>query len=610
MQLAMKVILSGETRDLRAQTRGDLERLAQKRSSPSDVIDPLVARRAAQISAATGRMLGLIVGRDGRASHVIVGSKQRLYLPDLGRFRLDRAKLRRVRLIVFAPDSGEQCRRRPVEELLVRRDSRGEVVADRFSSQFSAGKLAVSPELPADLVTDLEKLRLDGLLYISVSSAGEPGPCAFAHVELIRGDSQADKLAGTERLFGIKVRRAQNLHELGVNFAACIAELEARLTSHQPASSTAHADDRVILIGAYTGSSAAARKNMDELRELARTAGLTVVDVIMQRRARLDPRTVIGSGKLEEITLHCLDRGVDLLVFDRELSPGQLRSITNETELRVVDRSMLILDIFAQRARTSEGRLQVELAQLKYSLPRLTEKDSGLSRLTGGIGGRGPGETKLEISRRRTRQRIADLEKKIDRVSQQRSLRRSRRQQRGVPVVAIVGYTNAGKSTLLNALTKSDVLVESKLFATLDLASRRMRFPNEKEVIFVDTVGFIRELPKELVNAFRATLEEVGEADLLLHVADATDPELDHRIETVERTLCSLGFEDTPRCLVLNKVDELTDVELRPLLRRFGGLPISALNRDGFDELVALVQETLADSFTGADPGQFLPAAS
>ncbi len=606
----MKVSVCGETRDLKAQTRSELERLAQKRTASSEVVDANLAKRASSVAAQLGRMIAVLIARDGRASHVVVGTRQRLYLPDLGRMRLDEAKLRRLRLVVFAPPDAEGSLRQPANELWIRRGSKGQTANKSVSLDDRSTKSVVSPVVPADLLTDLEKLRLDCLLYVSVTESGLPGACCFAHVEVVTTDSAVTRGTDSVQHYGIFFARAKSIQSLDIDFSSCIEELERRIVDGQRNITGVESEDRVVLIGAYTGSAVEARKNMEELRELARTAGLTVGDEVMQRRRKLDPKTVIGSGKLEDITLHCLDLGVDLIVFDRELSPGQLRSITDATELRVVDRSMLILDIFAQRARTSEGRLQVELAQLKYSLPRLTERDSGLSRLTGGIGGRGPGETKLEISRRRTRKRIADLEKKIDQIAVQRTLRRSRREQRGVPVVAIVGYTNAGKSTLLNALTNSEVLVESKLFATLDLASRRMRFPNEKEVIFVDTVGFIRELPKELVNAFRATLEEVGEADLLLHVADACDPELEHKIETVERTLSGLGFEDKPRCLVLNKVDGLSSVEVRTLLRRFGGLPISALKRDGFEDLISRIQETLADSFDGADPGQFLPAAS
>ncbi|MCC6954628.1 MAG: GTPase HflX, partial [Deltaproteobacteria bacterium] len=240
------------------------------------------------------------------------------------------------------------------------------------------------------------------------------------------------------------------------------------------------------------------------------------------------------------------------------------------------------------------------------SLPRLTDKDTGLSRLTGGIGGRGPGETKLEISRRRARDRIADLERRIDKIASQRGVRRHLRQERGVPVVAIVGYTNSGKSTLLNALTRADVLVENKLFATLDPSSRRMRFPNDREVIFVDTVGFIRELPDELVNAFRATLEEVGEADLLVHLVDASNPDLRKQVDVVNGTLESLGFGSKPKVLVLNKIDLISDFEVQALQNALGAMSVSATRRVGFQDLVHRIQDELRDSFRGVDPGGFI----
>src|SRR5438067_1186135 len=247
--------------------------------------------------------------------------------------------------------------------------------------------------------------------------------------------------------------------------------------------------------------------------------------------------------------------GADLLVFDRNLTPSQARHIGEATLLRILDRTQLILDIFAQRAQSADGKLQVELAQLKYLLPRLVGRDDSLSRLAGGIGGRGPGETKLEIDRRRVRERISALESRIDRLSGDRATRRRQRNRTGVPVISIVGYTNAGKSTLLNALTDSAVLAENKLFATLDPTSRRLRFPRDREVIITDTVGFIRDLPKDLVAAFRATLEELEDADLLLHVVDASDPRHDEQAQAVERVLSTLDVAATPRLLVYNKAD-------------------------------------------------------
>ncbi|MDR2338262.1 MAG: GTPase HflX [Deltaproteobacteria bacterium] len=341
-----------------------------------------------------------------------------------------------------------------------------------------------------------------------------------------------------------------------------------------------------LLIGAYTESVEESNVAMAELKALAESAGLVVADCIIQRRRQLDPKTLIGKGKIEEIVELSQKLEVNLLIFDKELKPSQLRAITSLTDLKVIDRSMLILDIFAQRAKTSEGRLQVELAQLKYSLPRLTDLDSGLSRLTGGIGGRGPGETKLEISRRRARERIAILQEQINEISKRRGVKRNKRESQQIPVIAIVGYTNAGKSTLLNALTKSSTWTEDKLFATLDTTSRRMYLASGLEVIFVDTVGFIRDLPKELVTAFKATLEEIETADVLLHLADITDPDLSRRIKVVADTLESLNVYTKPQILVLNKIDAFESEQVKILAEQFHALTISAKQRIGLQELI------------------------
>jgi GTP-binding protein HflX len=276
----------------------------------------------------------------------------------------------------------------------------------------------------------------------------------------------------------------------------------------------------------------------------------------------------------------------DLVVFDADLSPSQARHIAEATSLKILDRTQLILDIFAQRAQSADGKLQVELAQLKYLYPRLVGRDDSLSRLAGGIGGRGPGETKLEIDRRRVRDRITALERRIEALSSDRHVRRKQRNARGLPVLSIVGYTNAGKSTLLNALTDSQVLVEDKLFATLDPTSRRLRFPRDREVIVTDTVGFIRDLPSDLVNAFRATLEELFDADLLLHVADGSDPRLDDQVKAVDAILGELGLSDKPRLLLLNKIDRLPPGEGAALAHARDAVAISAVTREGLPELL------------------------
>ncbi|MEJ7733261.1 MAG: GTPase HflX [Polyangiaceae bacterium] len=310
----------------------------------------------------------------------------------------------------------------------------------------------------------------------------------------------------------------------------------------------------------------AAEDSLRELGELAATAGVEVADSVLQVRERIDPRLVMGKGKLDQVVLRAAELDAQTLIFDKNLTPSQASAITKLTDLKVIDRTQLILDIFAQRAESADGKLQVELAQLKYSLPRLAQKDDSLSRLTGGVGGRGPGETKLEVGRRRAKDRVAFLENALRRLAKQREQRRRLRTRQGVPVVSIVGYTNAGKSTLLNALTGADVLAENRLFATLDTRSRRLRFPEEREVVITDTVGFIRELPKDLFAAFRATFEETADADLILHVVDASDPCRDQHIDTTERLLGELDLLGIPRILVFNKSDLVSPYELTRLL--------------------------------------------
>jgi GTP-binding protein HflX len=368
---------------------------------------------------------------------------------------------------------------------------------------------------------------------------------------------------------------------------------------------------RAILIGVYKGGDRArAESSMQELKELARTASVEVLDVVLQGRREIDPRTLIGEGKLQDVLVRSMGMGADLLVFDRDLSPSQARHVADETSLKIIDRTQLILDIFARRAQSADGKLQVELAQLKYRLPRLVGKDDSLSRLAGGIGGRGPGETKLEVDRRRARDRISHLEERIDRLSNDRQVRRQRRSRQGLPVISIVGYTNAGKSTLLNALTESDVLAEDKLFATLDPTSRRLRFPRQREVVLTDTVGFIRDLPKDLAAAFRATLEELEDADLLLHVVDVSDPRREEQAEAVERILGTLDVAETPRLLVLNKADRAPEAA-KAAAGETGGVAISALTRDGLQALLARCEEILWREGKVQAPGEepeFLPA--
>jgi GTP-binding protein HflX len=327
---------------------------------------------------------------------------------------------------------------------------------------------------------------------------------------------------------------------------------------------------------------------------------VTVADSLLQLRDRIDPKLVLGRGKLEEVVMRAIDLDANLLIFDRDLTPAQSAGIATHTDLSVIDRTQLILDIFAQRAETKDGKLQVELAQLKYRLPRLSEKDDALSRLTGGIGGRGPGETTLEIGRRRARERVTRLERELEHLARQRAQRRRKRTQSDLPVIAIVGYTNAGKSTLLNTLTGAGVLAEDKLFATLDTRARRLRLSDGCFAVISDTVGFIRDMPKDLFAAFKSTFEEASDADLLLEVVDASSPELEEHTETTESLLAKLELDRIPRLVVMNKVDLLQPEERAAIERDPRKVGLCALEKASVQALVARITDSLAPTVVSA----------
>jgi GTP-binding protein HflX len=356
-------------------------------------------------------------------------------------------------------------------------------------------------------------------------------------------------------------------------------------------------DGRAILVHVgdkrRAGAAARAKSRLAELESLAQTAGVAVVDRVIQLRDHIDPKLVLGAGKLEEVVLRAVDLDAETLIFDCDLSPAQASGLAQRTDLKVIDRTQLILDIFAQRAESRDGKLQVELAQLKYALPRLGQKDDSLSRLTGGIGGRGPGETVLEIGRRRARERVHRLERELSELGRKRRERRQRRIDAHVPVVAIVGYTNAGKSTLLNTLTGAGVLTEDKLFATLDTRARRLRLPSGEFIVLTDTVGFIRDMPKDLFAAFRATFEEASDADLLLEVVDASDPEHEEHLETTTKILEELGLGERPRLRVYNKSDRLDAEGNDALAARANGIAISGNDPSSAARLLGPLERAL-----------------
>src|SRR5512140_1174290 len=517
----------GNTLGLKPSQLHALRRTYRRRVDARTIISPELARHLTEASLETNRQIGVFLDRKGDVQAVLVGDARKLELPDVGRSRAGESRLRGLRL-VHTHLNGEPLTR--------------------------------------DDHTDLALLRLDLVAALEVGEDGLPGKVHWAHLlpENPQGAMWKDEVA-------------PGVHALDYDALAGPLALEEEFARARSLRRTGGAE-RAILVG-FGGRSrgrAEAEASLLELRELARTAGVEVLEATLQMRRDFDPRYLIGKGKLEDIVLRSMQRMATMIVFDADLSPSQARHIAEATSLKILDRTQLILDIFAQRAQSADGKLQVELAQLRYLYPRLVGRDESLSRLAGGIGGRGPGETKLEIDRRRVRDRITALERRIEALGASRSLRRKQRNARGLPVLSIVGYTNAGKSTLLNALTDSDVLAEDKLFATLDPTSRRLRFPRDREVIVTDTVGFIRDLPPDLVNAFRATLEELDDADLLLHVADAADPHLDAHVKAVEKILRDLRLDAKPRLLVFNKADALPEGQADSVAHAAGGVAISA----------------------------------
>ncbi len=564
----------GNTLGLKQSQLHALRRTYRRRVDAGQVVSPEMARHLTEISRETNRQVGVLLDRKGDVFGVIVGDAGKLTLPDVGRARAGSHRLRGLRL--------------------VHTHLRGE-------------------PLSRDDHTDLALLRLDSVTALEVKEDGLPGKVHLAHLlpENPQGALWKDELA-------------PSVHDLDYDAVSGPLALEEEFARASALRRTG-GRERAILVGVGGGKGrgrAEAESSLAELRELARTAGVEVIDASVQMRRDPDPRTLIGKGKLEDILLRSMQLMADVIIFDADLSPSQAIHIADATALKILDRTQLILDIFAQRAQSADGKLQVELAQLEYLYPRLVGRDDSLSRLAGGIGGRGPGETKLEIDRRRVRDRITQLKRRIDALSTDRQVRRKRRNARGLPVISIVGYTNAGKSTLLNALTESEVLAEDKLFATLDPTSRRLRFPRDREVIITDTVGFIRDLPEDLISAFRATLEELDDADLLLHVADAADPNLDAHVAAVEKILGDLGLLETPRLLVLNKVDRLAPGEGAAIAAARGGVAISASTRARLPELLHRCDQvlwkdgraTLADVSRSAaesqpEPPRILPSA-
>ena len=520
-----------------------LEHVYRRRVPEDAIISWELARFCTGLSREIGRQIGVLINRRGAIEDVIVGNDREVVLPDLSGYRLGRRSLRGIRLV------HTHLRDEPLSQ---------------------------------DDLTDLALLRLDLIAAVGISDDGQPGHLYAAN---ILPPNQAGK--------PYEIWKPVALQECDVHLGEFLRALEEELSRTRLAHLVNDDQEQAILVSVSRQSLADQEESLVELAELSRSAGLVVLDQVVQRPQAIHAKYLLGSGKLKEVVIKALQHGVDFLVFDQDLTPAQATAIAEVTELKVIDRTQLILDIFSRRAHSREGKIQVELAQLRYLLPRLTGKGTAMSRLAGGIGGRGPGETKLEVDRRRVRDRITHLEKQIEALARNRAQQRARRLRREVPIISIVGYTNAGKSTLLNVLTRSRVTAHDRLFDTLDTASRRLRFPAEREAIVTDTVGFLRNLPEELMGAFRATLEELHDADLLLHVADISSPTLERQVTVVEGILRELGLDRVPRVLALNKADRVDPVQASILSARLGGVAVSAVRPETLMPLLEAVEKRL-----------------
>ncbi len=548
----------GSTTGLSATQIRALENLYLFTTTPDDLISREQLDALVAVSTDIRRQVGVLIARNGRTVHVIAGEPHRIVIPDTPDFRTLPGRLK-----------GLRCIHTHLNEA----------------------------ELTRDDLTDLALLRLDFMAAVSIfipKAAGDPRnaaridkdqppPVTIYPGHILPGDGD-DPCVSMAPL---------GINDLDIGCLERIQAIEDELARQDASYTVETGQEKALLINIFTDHVKDAVASLDELRELCRSSSIKVLDTALQRRKKIDPKFVVGRGKLADLVIRALQKHATMLVFDRELTPSQIRSITDFVEMKVIDRTQLILDIFARRAKSREGKLQVELAQMKYLLPRLATKNTAMSRLTGGIGGRGPGETKLEINRRRVRDRITRLSKEIGKIRKQRTQQRSQRNRRGIPVISIVGYTNAGKSTLLNTLTKSEIIAENRLFATLDPSSRRLRFPRDLEVIITDTVGFIQDLPEELMEAFHATLEELDDADILLHVVDISNPRYEQQMGSVERILKALGLEKTPILYVFNKQDKIVLADFdNPWLLNQGTL-VSATRPETLKPLVSRLESMI-----------------
>ena len=532
----------GNTSSLKARQLKQLENLYLFKTPPEQLISKEQLNELANISNEIRRQIGLLINRAGKTEYVIIGDAHKIVIPVTLGYQAIPGKLKGIRCI----------------HTHIRNES-----------------------LSKDDLTDLALLRLDLMAAVTINKKGGSEQIYISHI------------LPENNTIPYQIMEPATIHNLSLNCIKIILELESELSKKNALYKADKNKEKALLINVTQKNINKARESLDELTELCKSSGISVIDTVIQKRKKIDSKFVVGHGKLAELTIRAIGKYATMIVFDRVLSPSQIRSITDFIEMKVIDRTQLILDIFAKHAKSREGKFQVELAQMKYLLPRLVTQNTAMSRLTGGIGGRGPGETKLEINRRRVRDKIEKLKKEISKIRKQRTQQRAKRNKNKIPIISIVGYTNAGKSTLLNTLTQSKITVGNKLFATLDPSSRRLRFSKNLEVIITDTVGFIQDLPNELMDAFNATLEELKDANILLHVIDISNPRYKQQMLSVEKILQTLKIDSIPMLYIFNKQDkiDLTNFDDTWFLNQ--GTLISATKKETLKPLISRLKSMI-----------------
>ena len=516
----------GNISGLKASLVRQLETIYSRDISKSEIVSTFLAKQLNTISREINKVIGIIIDRRGKIVFVIVGDNKKLFIPDLGRFRGAGNRFRGLRL---------------------------------FHTRLNY------EELNIDDLTDLYKLKLDMVSVLTMRPNGDPDLIYSVMIEPSAKESY-------------KYLDPVSIHETDISFISLIKEIEESFSKKVDELINVDQKENAIIIFVSNKSKKEIDNSIEEMKALAYSADINILRVIVQRK-KPNPKTIIGLGRLDEILLLSNKLNCNLLIFNHTLAPSQLRTLTNYLDEKIVDRNMLILDIFAQRAKSNDGKIQVELAQLKYLSTRVSERANSLSRLTGGIGGRGPGESKLEVDKRRIQKRITLLSDKLKKIEKKRDLQRKKRVSGDSIMVSLLGYTNVGKSTLLNRITKSKAIVEDKLFATLDTTSKSLFYDNKK-LIISDTVGFIKELPKELFQAFKATIEEIKYSDLILHVIDPSDSDYLDKIKSVEAILNDLELITGKVVYVFNKIDLISKDELIFLKRLYPRAIFTSAEKD------------------------------